>query len=308
MTSAARSRAHQAISGGRRHTDPVLPEPLQKVLAPAARWALPRLRESLGAGTHDLAQDAALGKAAGEVAAQLLQQGTGSITDDRVEHLSRVMLETLGRTDEVSLQPDTPVSGYRTSLIDSFRQALHPLDDEGVGFREIGIDTTADEVAVAFVDALTESLHLWGAKSERLRSAAELLHIEKLRELQPPAQAGGPSPPLVRAWITVETTPPELYVFNDGPSPIYNVVPTPLLVASDWSGEDRAMIGGGAFYNSAAAQISPEYGHRWPLDHMNSWGGQPRVRSLLRVDLTDNAGSRWRLERDQLTPLEELHV
>lgn len=282
------------------HTEAVTPGSL---LAAAARMALPKVRESLNAGPHDLAEDAALSKATGSVAVDLLSRSGEPVTEERVNHLAGSLLETLGRTDEVSLQGAETLGGFRSWLIEAFSAALAPLDEVGVGLRALGIEVTTEEVAHMFVDALTENLFTWGKKSDRLRDVALLLHIEKIAEQMPAAQAGAPPPPVVRAWITVETSPPELYVYNDGPSPIFDVIPTPTLIALDLSGERQAMVGAGPLTGNAATQISPEQGFCWPLEHMSSWGGHPLVLSDLHLKFRDNAGRSWRLAHDRLTEL-----
>lgn len=271
----------------------------EKVLAPAARAAL----QAVGYGPDDRIEGRALTKAAAEVAAQLLERAGHPITDEAIEHLRRSLLEVLGRTDEVSLQQVDPLRVARTQLIGSFQRALSSLDDVEVGLRGYGIDADAQQVAVMFVDILTEGLQLWGAKSPQLKAVAERLQSEKVQELLPAMPAGSPPAPEVRAWITVESTPPQAFVFNDGRSPIFDVVPTPMLSFSEWDGTAAATVGGGPLTQFAATQISPGEGYCWPLDHMASWGGQPRVRSHLTVRFTDNAGRSWHLAHDQPTQL-----
>lgn len=276
---------------------------LGTALAAAARMALPKARDGVGAGPHDLAADVALNKASNAVAVELLRRGEAPISEERTEHLARVLLETLGRTDKVRLRPVDAVTGFRSQLLATFAASLEPLKEVGVGLRELGVEDSAEAAAALFVDLLTENLFLWGMKSDLLRDVALLLQVERLRELLPPTPDDVPSPPVVRAWITVETIPPEIYVYNDGSSPIFEVVPTPTLIALDLDGQTLAMVGAGPLTGSRAMQISPDQGYRWPLEHMGSWGGQPLVRSQLHLEFEDNAGRRWRLAHDRLTEL-----
>lgn len=272
-------------------------------LAAAARAALPKVRELIGASPDDNAEYKALGKAAGAVAVQLLAERGEPFTDEDTNHLSEILLMTLSRTDEVSLQRVASMSGFRAWLIEAFRMALQPLEQPNVGFRALRLDVSASRVAGRFVDALTENLWIWGGeKSSLLRDAAIVLYINRDEENRPPVADDAPPSPVVHAWITVETTPPEIVVYNAGDSPILEVVPTPALVALGLDGH-QAMIGLSPLTGNAAQQISPGHGFKWPLEHMRSWGASPLVRSHLQLDFYDNAGRRWRLAHDHLTQL-----
>ncbi len=106
----------------------------------------------------------------------------------------------------------------------------------------------------------------------------------------------------MRAWVTVETSPPTIEVYNEGDSPIFEVVPTPTLIAQDLEGRIVAMLGATAPTSSRAAQISPGRGYGWRLDHM-AGSTRPLASSQLHVDSVDNAGRNWRLAHDRLTQL-----
>ncbi|MGK5112787.1 hypothetical protein [Geodermatophilus sp. CPCC 205506] len=273
------------------------------LLGPAARLALPKVRELIKLGPDDIAENKAIVKAAGAVALELLDKSQDVIADEETLHLTEVFVEALGRTDTVDLQRIGNPTSPRADLIEAFRAALEPLDDRDVGFHAMDLHTSASEVAVKFVNALTENLFTWGEESSLLRDVGLLLQIDGVRRALPSIAASEPPPPVVRAWITVATHPPEILVFNEGVSPIFEVTPTPTLIARDLDGQRRAMIGAGALTSARAAQIAPEEGYCWPLPHMESWSASPLVFSHLQLDFSDNAGRNWRLAHDQLTRL-----
>jgi hypothetical protein len=172
-----------------------------------------------------------------------------------------------------------------------------------VGLYELGIRVSAADVAVTFVDALTENLFMWTADTDRLRIVGVQFQLDKMKEDLALASPNEPPRPAVRAWISVATSPPEIVVYNDGASPIFEVIPTPAVIARDLDGQRRAMIGAGPLTNDRAPQIAPDEGWCWPLEHMRSWSASPLVFSQLHVEFTDNAGRKWRLAHDRLMQL-----
>ena len=110
---------------------------------------------------------------------------------------------------------------------------------------------------------------------------------------------------LINAWVSLAQDPPIVIAVNGSDAPIFDVCPTPTLVAFDELGEQSAMVGHGPL--QTARQIDPHGAWAWPLEHCRGWGGEAAVGSQLHVTFTDNGGQGWLLAHDLLSRIADPH-
>lgn len=272
------------------------------IIATVIRF-LPGARNMIVGPADERAERRSIQLAAEHVAGALLQLAESRPTPERIQHLADVFVETLGRAGVNHLESYEGVS-MRRALTERFTVAFKKLDDPDVGLAGLGVDSSARELADRFVAAFVNNLFHWGTSSPLIRSVALQLQLDALFENLDATTRLNRNAPYVRAWVTLETIPPQLEVYNDGELPIYDVVPSPTLIAYDSAGKAGAMIGGGRYDRNAARQISPGYGHCWPLPHAVGWSRDGRITSQVHVDFSDSAGNRWRYAHDNLTRLD----
>lgn len=290
-----------------------MPDPIALLLS-GARVVAPKLRALALGSVEQRGAEAAIAKAVWASATQALRVKE-TPSEDEIEFLSSTLLECIGDDALRTLRPAGATS--RSYLGALLRERLAPLDQPTSSgesqLKVIGVPLGADEIAAVLVNELTENLTLWaGDKAHVLRDLGLELQSDRIAEAvfeegRPVEVSGSPAEQArsIRAWISVETDPPQIEVLNRSHAPIYDVLPTPTLLAVDARGEVTAMVGGSPLWNSQARQISPGFGYVWPLPHMASWGGSPLVKSQLHLRFTDERGRRWLLGHDALSQLEE---
>lgn len=207
------------------------------------------------------------------------------------------------------------LDGLESALTSKLASLWQLKADEGTTHASaLGIAEAPDEVVDTLVSEFIRSLGLQCTPTSPLASLVALLQVQQNErdihridgELRPGViarQAAGLQATQINAWISLAEDPPKFFVVNASDAPIFDVCPTPALVAYGYDGQITAMVGHSPL--SVARQIDPDVAWCWPLDHCKGWGGGASVRGQVDVYFDDAAGRAWLLAHDHLWPADD---
>jgi hypothetical protein len=183
-----------------------------------------------------------------------------------------------------------------------FAKRLEPVwfVDDGSHASGMGLGCSLDEFVDSLLVRFVDALGLRASAVGPLSGAVALLQTQRNASRNGALLLSGVGDQALRiaAWISVWSDPPEVRVMNPTDSPIFNVRPTPALIAYDERGEISAMVGRSALH--LVRQIDPLSGYVWPMSHCSRWSSQPSIASELHLNFRDASGRGWLRAHDRI--------
>lgn len=284
-------------------------EDARRIFKAADRLAERGVPDSLRGGVVGRGVDRALANAVWVVGRSLVKSSESDpMTEDRIEPITNALVAQLAAVDPNphTAEVDGPLREHLHRMI---AMALVPLESsspESRGLGDLDVHITASELADRLLERLTDTLPLLagsevGDLARQLQIDRQANQIRRLEESvieEDHSDDGWAQARQICGWVTVETTPPQIELDNNSPTPIFHVRPQAWLLSENLSGDIVAQVG--PLAPTEAAQVSPGHGCVWALPVVASWGSKSLVSSQLHIYWRDAAGRRWARAHDTI--------